>query len=600
MSFQSPAALLWAIPLWSIIIALYLLKMRRRDVTVPATFLWPARTEEIRANALFQKLKPNLLMFLQLLAATAVVLALARPQLRRPGLTGEVTVLIVDTSASMSATDVKPSRFAEAVRTAEQAVQAAHTTDRIAIIEAGSVPRVVAPLSSDSDRQLVALRSLEPSDSEADTGEALRLASALVGSIDGARIVLISDGVFNPVTNFSRGKAALVYKSIGRYGDNLAIAALGYADAGRGRQLYCSIKNYGLAALGGTVTIYADGVATYSSEVPPIAPGKTWAKTVAVPTSVKVFEAKLDANDILKADNYAVVVAGSGSVIHTLVVGKGDPFLERALVLDPRVNLDKAETLPSGSDSYDLVIFDNGKPVPVKSRGVMVFGAQPPEDIAKVTGSANQPTWVSSENGDLMRGVDLHSVFIEKQPRLVPIGSGRAVAQSTAGPIIITSDRPAQRTIYVAFEPLNSDWPLQFSFPIFIANSLDFFTRNATANLLAIRPGVGFNLVCNSDVSVSGEGSEFKAKAVGSVAAIRGIRKVGKYRLRGDHLDTTAYASLTSERESRVTPAKDLNLGGGEVHGSENPARFTEFWRPMVLLLLLLLGSEWWVFAKRS
>ena len=66
MSFQNAAALFWLLPLGGIVILLYLLKMRRRDVRVPATFLWPARVEEIRANALFQKLKPSWLLFLQL------------------------------------------------------------------------------------------------------------------------------------------------------------------------------------------------------------------------------------------------------------------------------------------------------------------------------------------------------------------------------------------------------------------------------------------------------------------------------------------------------------------------------------------------------
>src|SRR5437870_453460 len=114
MSFVHPEMLLWLIPPAAAIIVLYLLRMRRKDMRVPATFLWPSMTYEIRANSFFQKLRFNWLMVLQLLALTAIVVAAARPQMRERSLSGSATVIIIDASASMNATDVKPSRFSEA------------------------------------------------------------------------------------------------------------------------------------------------------------------------------------------------------------------------------------------------------------------------------------------------------------------------------------------------------------------------------------------------------------------------------------------------------------------------------------------------------
>ena len=104
MTLQNPGVLMWLIPLAGVILLLYLLKMKRRDLRVPATFLWPERVEEIRANALFQRLRPSWLLFLQLLALLLIVGSLARPQTKQKGLAGEVTVFVIDTSASMSAT----------------------------------------------------------------------------------------------------------------------------------------------------------------------------------------------------------------------------------------------------------------------------------------------------------------------------------------------------------------------------------------------------------------------------------------------------------------------------------------------------------------
>ena len=70
------------------IIALYFLKLRRRPVQVPSTLLWRQSLEDLHVNSLFQRLRRNLLLFLQLLAVALAMLALAGPRMqgdRRPG-----------------------------------------------------------------------------------------------------------------------------------------------------------------------------------------------------------------------------------------------------------------------------------------------------------------------------------------------------------------------------------------------------------------------------------------------------------------------------------------------------------------------------------
>src|SRR5215469_7901170 len=93
------------------IIALYFLKLRRRPVRVPSTLLWRRSLEDLHVNSLFQRLRRNLLLFLQLLAVGLVMLALAGPQMKGTAGAGQRFVLMIDCSASMSATDVSPSRL---------------------------------------------------------------------------------------------------------------------------------------------------------------------------------------------------------------------------------------------------------------------------------------------------------------------------------------------------------------------------------------------------------------------------------------------------------------------------------------------------------
>lgn len=606
MSIQNFGPLMWLLPpLAGVIILLYLLRMRRRDVRVPATFLWPERTEEIRANSLFQRLRFSWLLVLQLLALALVVFALARPQTQQRGLTGEVTVLVVDASASMGATDIKPSRFDEAKKLAREAVESAKVGDRIALIEAGPNPRVVFSLSNDPASQIGKIEAMERSDAEVDIGEALRLAAALVGTEDSARIVLLSDGVFEPVKDFSRGKASLVYKSIGDNDHNLAVSALGIADTAQGRQVYVSVRNPSGAQLGGTINLFADGKLIDSERIT-VATNKSWGKTVGAPAGASILEAKLDAQDLLAADNYAVALANPGASLRVLLVGKGDFFLERALSLDPRVTLDRADQVPveqrgrGAGGLYDVVIFDGTEPIPVKARGVLAMGAAGADTPVTVSGSSKTPSFVSAEQTKLMDGVDLEGVYVDNAQRVKPKAEGQVVATGSDGPMIVVSQGD-QRQIYISFSPLQSDFPLSVSFPILIANALDYLGGESRTGALAIRAGQTFNVAsANRGKLKSPDGDTSTVESNGATAVVRNARRVGKYELSIDGKPRAVYASLRNDRESRIAPEVDLELGGGSVKAVESPLRFADFWRPLLLLCLLVLAGEWWLFARKS
>src|SRR5258708_38226080 len=106
MSFLAPAALALsalAIP----IILLYMLRLRRRDVPVSSTMLWQQLLRDREANAPWQPLRRNLLLFLQLLGLAALVFALARPFFEVPTATPGRIALLLDVSASLTGNDVQ-------------------------------------------------------------------------------------------------------------------------------------------------------------------------------------------------------------------------------------------------------------------------------------------------------------------------------------------------------------------------------------------------------------------------------------------------------------------------------------------------------------
>src|SRR3954452_23833633 len=88
------------------LLVLYFLKLRRREMPVSSTLLWRKAIQDLQVNAPFQKLRRNLLLLLQLLLLLLLILALSRPVSNVTPTAGKMTVIIVDRSASMTATDI--------------------------------------------------------------------------------------------------------------------------------------------------------------------------------------------------------------------------------------------------------------------------------------------------------------------------------------------------------------------------------------------------------------------------------------------------------------------------------------------------------------
>src|SRR3990170_466675 len=121
MSFISPLALLGLIFVPAVV-AMYLLKLRRDDAVVPSTLLWQRLVADVEANAPWQRLRRSLLLLLQILLVLILAALAARPFLERPAGLARDLVLVMDTSASMAATDVVPNRLTAAKGLAPEAL----------------------------------------------------------------------------------------------------------------------------------------------------------------------------------------------------------------------------------------------------------------------------------------------------------------------------------------------------------------------------------------------------------------------------------------------------------------------------------------------
>src|SRR5438132_10199285 len=94
------ALLLFLVP--PLLILLYFLKLKRKPLAVPSTFLWRKSIEDLHVNSLFQWLRQNVLLLLQLLAVLMFVYSLLAPRFHAAKSHGKHYIVMIDNSASMS------------------------------------------------------------------------------------------------------------------------------------------------------------------------------------------------------------------------------------------------------------------------------------------------------------------------------------------------------------------------------------------------------------------------------------------------------------------------------------------------------------------
>lgn len=78
MRFYSPYAFIYLISI-PVIVLFYLLKQQYQEKKVSSLYLWQEALVDLEANTPWQKLKKNLSMILQIVAALLMVLALSNP-----------------------------------------------------------------------------------------------------------------------------------------------------------------------------------------------------------------------------------------------------------------------------------------------------------------------------------------------------------------------------------------------------------------------------------------------------------------------------------------------------------------------------------------
>ncbi|HTL17803.1 MAG TPA: VWA domain-containing protein [Patescibacteria group bacterium] len=610
MSFLAPAAFAFAASI-PIVVVFYLLKRKRVVKLVSSTILWQKFLNETQASAPFQKLRKNWLLILQIILLLLVVLALSRPYFAARTQPAQLRVVILDASASMQATDETPSRFEKARTEALKWVDGLANNDQMVVLQAGVNTEVRQSATSEKAALRRALHGCVCSDGPTRLVPALRMAESLVRDQRGAEIHLFSDGAVPELSEFDNKALPLVFHRVGKDSNNIGITALDVRanpEDARQRAVYVSVANFSTNAVQTDLELMFDQKLVITRPIN-VAAGDTSPQVfLANQDHDGVFTLRLAAKDDLAADNEASIVSQLPKPVKILLVSKGNRLLEKALRAAPNVELATSSELTDPAAGFDFVVLDGVAPSVWPKGNVLAIHVLNTNWIPDVSRLEGPPIvdWRSAH--PLLRYAGLDNVQIAESFGAKVPNWAVSLVDSPQAPLILAGDLGRQRIIWIGFDLLESNWPLRVSFPIFIANAVEWLNpANARGGQLLVKAGEAFRLgLAQPEISASitlpnGQSRQLKLDANANEVVFADTYKQGIYRLSVGTNDTTFCVDLLDAAESNIKPRDALQLGQyTSVAATTRQRTNMELWRTIASLGLLVLLFEWWYYHRRT
>jgi hypothetical protein len=611
MRFLAAWNLLWFLPIAGAIIALYILRLRRRRVEVPAVMLWAQIQQDFQANVPWQRLRKHWLLLVQLLAALLLSLGLAQPYTRAWVYSGEAHVLVLDGSASMLATDVSPNRFERARALAQEYVQRMPPGDQAAIVLAGARPRVLCGLTVNRAELQRALKNAEPAETGANIAESLTLASAMLAPFAAPTVEVFTDGGFPEPRDVDMGRARVNYHTVGERAENVGIVALDLredTDAPGRFRLFVAVRHNSERERRYTVELWRGDTLADAQEVsvPPNAEVPVLFRHLIPSDRPEELRVQLEVRDALACDNTAYAVLHPVRPLKVLLVSKGNLFLETALRLDARTIVEKRASPPPPEVSarYDVLVYDNIEPSSTPNSHAVIIGVIPQWfPVVPLQSVENSVVVDWNLNHAVMRYVDLSSVRLSKATPVLPQAGTDTLAEVSEGAVIVSVSKPDRRWLLVTFDVTATDLPLRVAFPVMMLNALRWLTASSEATERTLIPAGGLAVIpvpgARTTISLQlPDGQTRELSVQDGAAPFEETGRTGIYRC----LETQfLFAVNLVQREESDLPKYRYSAAdaSASVAALRKVLARREWWHWLAGALLAVMLLEWVIYHRR-
>jgi Ca-activated chloride channel homolog len=183
-----------------------------------------------------------------------------------------------------------------------------------------------------------------------------------------------------------------------------------------------------------------------------------------------------------------------------------------------------------------------------------------------------------------------------------------SLVEAPQAPLILAGELGRQRIIWIGFDTLESNWPLRISFPIFIANAVEWLNPASTrSSQVLVKSGDPFRLSLSDPVDRAelrlpdGTTRTWAVDAGASEIVFGDTSRRGVYQLRAGTNTTVFCVNLLDAAESDIRPRDELQLGKHEIVTATTVQRANmELWRTIAAIGLALLLLEWWWYHRRT
>ncbi len=528
MSFDSPGSLYW-LGLVVPIVVFYILKIRLRRQNVSTVMFWKQVLDEQNPRSIWQRMRHFVSLLFQLAMLILLVLAMSDPYAWWEVHAARRLVLVIDNSASMNATDVKPSRLAAARREAIQVIAGMRHRDEVALVAVGTQPAVIVGFTGRQRTLADAVASLPAADGPSRVADAIGLGQRLLGERqDGKKpeVIVFTDGRFEGVEQFFTGKqsrsdnadgrpandmpssnqtgvnlaasgtGAVVIHPIGHRSDNAGITQFQVRRSlvdPLGYEILVEVTNASDVALECRFEVDLHSAIENRSDpidvVPlKLEPGGKWSQ-VFEKTSAEGGHliARLKHDDALAIDNVALAVLPRREIQPVVLVTSGNLFLQKVFEANPLVKLTildhwdddgSRKSYPAGT----VFVFHRIAPARLPAGSVFVVDPANSSD-AYTVGEPLDNAIVTKQDKDspLMSHVRLDNVIMPEARKIVP-NQPELVQVLASGistdPLFFLINRLEGKLLVLTVNLDRGDLPLRTAFPISVGNALHWFAGN--------------------------------------------------------------------------------------------------------------------------
>ena len=348
-----------------VVILLYLLKQKVKDESFSSIILWQEIYKNLEAKTPFEKLKQNILMYLQILLILLLIFALMAPVLKKGGAVQENCVIVMDESASMQYLyRDEESRLEQSIRLAKKEVDALSEDAQVTLVSSGAEAAVVYQ-GQDKTTVKKRLDEIEPTLETGTLDQAAGLVNSLIADMENVQIICYTDSAFDSEAFLKNNtKAALIVEDMYSEGENCSLDYINYSVKDDEVEVLCKVTNHGQLEVTQDVSLYVNQqiadvqnvtIKPQESETVYFNPQKMETDGSAV------VKAELSRKDALTSDNMQSMAVVAAAEKRVLLLSEGNVFLEKALSVNDGVTVYKSDSigvLNQEEDTYDLYVFD--------------------------------------------------------------------------------------------------------------------------------------------------------------------------------------------------------------------------------------------------